>query len=64
MSAKMFEIEELDLAEFLEEVEDKSPVYIYTYDGEYVMVSTVEIDPDDLEELFERKIADLENDDD
>ena len=51
------------LAEFAEEMEGRNPIFVYPY-ADYVLVSDVEIDPDDLDDVINKAIEDFEDSDD
>lgn len=60
---KLYSDTDTSLAEFAEEMEGRNPVFIYSY-ADYVLVSDVEIDPDDLEDVFSKAISDFEDSND
>lgn len=51
---KAYDLDDIDLLDNIEEItEMPQPVYLYHYEGDfpYLIVSTSEIDPDDLENV-------------
>jgi hypothetical protein len=51
---KAYALDDIDLLDNLEEIAGMpQPVYLYNYDGDepYLIVSTAEIDPDDLDNV-------------
>ena len=64
---KAYALDDIDLLDNIEEITGMpQPVYLYSYDSDepYIIVSTSEIDQDDLENVARDAIALLENEDD
>lgn len=56
---KIYNDGDTTLGEFAEEMESRNPIYIYT-EGDYILVSDVEIDEDDVENVMRKAIEDWE----
>lgn len=66
MTTKIYSHDSNDGLEILEEVAElPQPLFVYTYESgssEYTLVSTTEIDDEDIERVAENLIEDLEED--
>jgi len=60
---KLYNDSDTSLVEFAEEMERRNPVYIYTYD-DFVLVSDVEIDEDDVENVITEAIKEWQEQND